>query len=134
MFNNPFKKKPEASRTIYEYELLSHIFSMDEAKKHLLNVVPPANVTPDAVLSDAAALELAIASKGWAIFEKAVWFKLLTALRLSLAADTLEKREGARNQVLAYLATLHLPYEMRFSADNIRHMRDLEKQVQDLKA
>ena len=129
---NPFKKeeaKPDYG--IYEYEFLARIFGVEEAKKHLLNVVPPAPVTPDQVLSDSAALEMMAGSKGYGIFEKAVWFKLLTALRLNLSAKTLEEREASRNQVLALLGVLHLPYEMRYAADNIRKMKELEKSLKE---
>ena len=126
---NPFKKQKEPDFGIYEYEFLARIFGVDEAKKHLLNVVPPAAVTPEQVLSDSAALEMMAGLKGWGIYEKAVWIKLLTSLRLNLAAKTLEEREAARNQVLALLGILHLPYDMRFAADNIRKMKELEKSV-----
>ena len=128
---NPFKKEKEADFGIYEYEFLARIFGVDEAKKHLLNVVPPAGVTPEQVLSDSSALEMMTGSKGWGIFEKAVWFELLTALRLNLAAKTLEEREAKRNQILALLGVLHLPYKMRFAADNIRKMKELEKSVRE---
>lgn len=132
---NPFKKSVEQTKqpdmTIYHYEFLGRLFGLEEAKKNLLNVVPPVVVTPDMVLSDAAALEMMMGGKGWSVFEKAVWFKLLTALRLSLSAKTLEDREGNRNQVLALLGCLHLPYEMRFAADNIKKMKEIEKSLKE---
>lgn len=132
---NPFKKTPEDHKcpdmTIYNYELLARLFGLDEAKKSLLNVLPPAPVTPEMVLGDSAALEHMMAGKGWGVLEKAIWFKLLTALRLSLASPTIEEREAARNRVVAHLEILHLPYNMRFSADNIRKMKELEKSMQD---
>lgn len=115
--------------TIYHYELLSRIFGSEDAKKSLLNVVPPVAVSPEMVLSDSAAMEMMMAGKGWGVFERAVWIKLLTSFRLSLAAKTLEEREAGRNQSLAYLAALHLPYELRFAADNIKKMKELEKEA-----
>lgn len=128
---NPFRKPVEAPKqpdmVLLHYELLGRLFSLEEAKKHLLNVVPPVAVSPDMVLSDSQAMDTMMAGKGWSVFEKAVWLKLLTSLRLSLAAKTVEEREAARSRVLAHLEVLHLPYEMRFAADNIRKMKELEK-------
>lgn len=116
---------------IYDYELLGRLFGLEEAKKSLLNVVPPANPTIDDVLRDAQALESMMAGHGWSVYERAVWLKLLTALRLSLGGKTLEERESGRNQVLSCLSCLHLPYEMRFAADNIKKMKELEKSRQE---
>lgn len=132
---NPFKRDLKAENepdwTLAHYEFLSRIFGSQEAKNHLLNVVSPSSVTPDQVLSDSSALELMMGGKGWGVYERAVWFKLLTSLRLNLAAKTLEEREGARNQVLALLGCLHLPYEMRFAADNIKKMKEFEKSAKE---
>lgn len=128
---NPFKRDLRAERepdwTLAHYEFLSRVFGSQEAKNHLLNVVQNPVVTSEMVLSDSAALEAMMGGKGWSVYEKAVWFKLLTALRLNLAAKTLEEREANRNQVLALLGCLHLPYEMKFAADNIRKMKEFEK-------
>lgn len=121
------EQKQKVDMTIYEYEFLARIFSLDEAKKHLLNVVPPLTPGPDEVLKDSQAVEAMMRNHGWFIFERAIWFKLLTALRQSLSAQTIEEREGARNRVLAHLHTLHLPYEMRQSGDGIRKMKELEE-------
>lgn len=134
---NPFRKPIEPPKssdmTISDYELLSRLFGMEEAKKSLLNVVAPENPGPDQVLRDAQSLESMMGTHGWGIYEKAVWFKLLTALRLSLAAKTQDEREAARNQALSYLACLHLPYEMRFASDNIKKMKELTKEFQEAK-
>lgn len=133
---NPFKQKKQIEKDrdfdILDYELISRLFGTEEARKSLLNVLPPQQVTSDMVLSDSAALENMMGNKGWSIFEKAVWFKLLTSLRLSLASKTIEERESARSRVLAHLEVLHLPYEMRYSADNIRKMKELENSVKEL--
>lgn len=138
---NPFRQAKEPKQvendrdfTLSHYELLARLFSLEEAKKHLLNVIPPSAVTPEMVLSDAAALDMTVGGKGWGVFEKAVWLRLLTQLRLSLAGKTLEEREASRSRALEALGILHLPYEMRFSADNIKKMKELEKSVQELKA
>lgn len=128
---NPFKRDLRAEKepdwTLAHYEFLSRIFGSQEANNHLLNVVQPTSVTSDMVLADSQAMESMMSGKGWSVYEKAVWFKLLTALRLNLAAKTLEEREANRNQVLALLGCLHLPYEMRFAADNIKKMKEFEK-------
>lgn len=130
MFNFRKKDKAEEMR-IYDYEFLARLFGMEEAKKHLLNVATPPNPDADTVLRDSQSLESMMNGHGWTVYERAIWLKLLGALRQSLGAKTVEEREAARNQVLAHLATLHLPYEMRFAADNIRKMKELEKSFKD---
>lgn len=131
---NPFRKPVEAPKPpdmrIYDYELLGRLFGLEEAKKSLLNVVAPTNPTIDEVLRDAQALESMMAGHGWSVFEKAVWLRLLTSLRASLAAKTAEEREAARSRILAHLEVLHLPYEMRFAADNIKKMKKFEKSLE----
>lgn len=131
-----FKKKAEEKpdMTIYHYEFLGRLFGLEEAKKNLLNIVPPVAVTPEMVLGDSAALEVMMGNKGWSIFEKAVWLRLLTSLRASLAAKTVEEREAARSRVLAHLEVLHLPYDMRFAADTIKKMKDIEKLKKEVNA
>lgn len=131
MFNFSKKETKQVDMTLYHYEFLGRLFGLDEAKKNLLNIVPPVDVTPEMVLSDSSSLEMMMGGKGWSVFEKAVWLKLLTSLRLSLAAKTVEEREAARSRVLTHLEVLHLPYEMRFAADNIRKMREFEKSVKE---
>lgn len=131
LFSKPVDVPMAPDMLIHDYELISRLFGQEEAKKSLLNVVPPANPTVDEVMRDAQALESMMMGHGWLVYEKAVWLKLLTALRLSLAAKTIEEREAARNQVLSCLACLHLPYEMRFASDNIKKMRELEKSRQE---
>lgn len=131
---NPFRKAQEAPKqdmAIFDYEFLSRIFGTEEAKKHLLNVVPPIAPSPELILQDSSALESMMGGRGWGVYEKAVWFKLLTALRLNLAAKTLEERESNRNHVLALLGCLHLPYEMRFAADSIKKMKEFEKSLKE---
>lgn len=131
LFSRPVEAPKAPDMTIYHYEFLARLFGLEEAKKNLLNVVSPVSITPEMVLSDSAALEMTVGGKGWGVFEKAVWLKLLTSLRLSLAGKTIEERESARSRVLAHLEVLHLPYEMRFAADNIKKMRELEKAVKE---
>lgn len=131
MFN--FKKKIDKAEEmrVYDYEFLARLFGIEDAKKHLLNVVTPPNPDADTVLRDSQALESMMSGHGWTVYEKAIWLKLLGALRQSLGAKSVEEREAGRNQVLAHLATLHLPYEMRFAADNIKKMKELEKSFKD---
>lgn len=130
-FQKSVEVQKEPDMTLHYYELLGRIFGLDEARKHLLNIVPPTPISPEMVLSDSAALEMMMLTKGWGLFEKAVWLKLLTSLRLSLAAKSVEEREASRSRILAHLEVLHLPYEMRFAADNIRKMKELEKVLKD---
>ena len=131
---NPFRRKKvevKADMRIYDYELLSRLFGMEEAKKHLLNVVVQKSVGPDEVLRDAQSLDSMMQGYGWKVYENAAWLKLLTSLRLSLSAKTIEEREAGRNRVLICLEMLHLPYEMKYASDNIKKMKELEKSFKD---
>ena len=122
-WNKQKKEKIEAS----QYDLIAHLFGMEEARKHLLNVVKVDTVTSDQIKKDASLMDACVAHAGWKVYEEAVWRKLLTAFRKSLAAKTLEEREAARNQVLAHLADLHLPYELSALNETIKKQEELSK-------
>jgi len=118
---------PDSALSAAHLALLERLFGAEEGKKHLLNVVAPVSPDAETVLKDAAAVELTVHGAGYRLLERAVWYRLLTALRKSLASTSLSEREAARQQVLAYLAVLHLPYEMRYAADAIKQANELAK-------
>lgn len=134
---NLFKKnfeysKPNSDYSKVDIDLLSSLFGTDEARKQLLNVKQQENVSPEQVLKDAKAMELMLNTYPWRILEQAIWRRLLTTLRYSLSADTLEKREAARNATLAHLSDLHLPYELKHEKERIEKMLELTKVAQEV--
>lgn len=112
-----------------ELDLLSTIFGTEEAKKHLLNVVTPPVVDDHQIVKDSQAMDLMMRTYPWRVYQQALWRKLLTAMRRSLAAPTLEEREAARNQVLAHLGDLHLPYELQKLKASIEERKRIENGV-----
>lgn len=116
-----------------DLDLLSSLFGMEEAKRHLLNLYQPKEVTPEQVLKDASAVELMCRTYPWRIFEQAVWRRFIRALQLSVGAKTLEEREVARSQVQAYVSVMHLPYELKNEKERIEKSREMMREAQATK-
>lgn len=114
-----------------DLDLLSNLFGTEEAKKQLLTSPQMEAGSPEQVLKDAQAMELMLKTYPWKIYEQAVWRRVLGALRDSLGAESLEKREGARQRVLSHLSDLHLPFELRWEAERIKKMQELTKAAQE---
>lgn len=121
----------KAAYSAVDLDLLCTLFGTEEAKRHLLNIVPAESIKPEQVLKDAQAMELMLRTYPWRLYEQAVWRSLLTALRQSLASESAEKRDAARSRVLAHLNDLHLPYELRFEKERIEKMRELTRVAQE---
>ena len=102
---------------------------MEEARKYLLNAVKPEEIKPEQVFKDAQAVELMLRTYPWKVIESAIWRRLNTSIQASLRADTVEKREAARNKVLGQLEILHLPFELSAEKERIEKMREMTRQA-----
>lgn len=133
VFLSPSRSVTEDHKLDYakiDLDLLSNIFGFEEARKHLLQSPQMDAQSPEQVLKDSLAMELMLKTYPWKLYEQAVWRRVLGALRDSLGSESLEKREGARQRVLAHLSDLHLPFELRWEADRIKKMQELTRVAQ----
>lgn len=121
---------PELDWRKVELDMLSSLFGMEEAKKHLLNLYQPPEIKSEQVLKDASAMELMLRTYPWKIYEQAVWRRFIHSMQLSVGAKTLEEREIARSHVQAYVSVMHLPFELKAEKERIEKSREMMREAQ----